>query len=360
MANDILLNRKLIRNNFNVKIIPLSKPRLRLGGEFSVKTVGADLGITFKILKELIFFKPHLIYVGLAQTTLGLWRDCTWIWLATLRGIKALSHMHGGYFRSLYDHGLDPFTQGFVKKTLARLAGIIVLDPSLVFLFHGLVADDRIFVLRNGIPNPYSETQLFEANHRRTNQKQLRVTYLSNLIPDKGFDTFLEAAALLKERGEDPNFLFNLAGAAPTPEIGAQVEKFVKIHGLENSVQVWGKVIGGQKDQLFLSSDVFVFPTQYTPEGQPVVIIEALAAGLPVIATARGCIPAMVRDSVNGFMVPEGDATAIADRLKVLSDDAPLRLSMGEASRKLFQVNYTAEKFAEGFAAILQKAMGVL
>jgi len=330
-----------------------------MGGRFSITTLLADLGITFKILMNLINFRPQLTYVGIAQTKMGLWRDASWIWLAILGGSKCLSHMHGGNFRNLFDNELDGLTKKFIKKTLARLQGIIVLDSSLVYLFKGLAADDRIFVLRNGIPASCSETQLNEANQRRANHKQLRVTYLSNLVPGKGFDTFLEAAALLKEQGLEKKFLFNLAGAAPTPEIAHQVEEFVRSRKLENSVHILGKIIGKDKDRLFLNSDVFVFPTQYPAEGQPIVIIEALAAGLPVIATARGAIPAMVRDGVNGFIVAEGDPAGIADRLRLLKADMRKRLTMGAASRELYQENYTSEKFIGGFATILDKVIGV-
>jgi glycosyltransferase involved in cell wall biosynthesis len=98
------------------------------------------------------------------------------------------------------------------------------------------------------------------------------------------------------------------------------------------------------------------FPHQ--PEGQPIVIIEALAAGLPVIATARGAIPAMVLDGVNGFIVPEHDPEAIAVRLTLLRENPSLRLSMGRASRALFEEHFTEEKFVQGFAAILEKVIG--
>jgi len=358
MANEILLNSELIRSNFNVKIIQLNRDSLQLGGELSVVALLADLKITWKIFKELMVFKPLLTYVGIAQTRLGLWRDCGWIWLATLAGCKALSHMHGGHYRNLFDQELDGLTRRFVQLSLARLQGIIVLDSTLRYLCRGLVADERIFVLRNGIPAYCDKKQIAEASRRRANRQKLVVTYLSNLLPGKGFFTFLEAAAVLQEEGLGQNFRFNLAGAAPTPETAAQVKDFVRSRNLENSVRILGKVIGLEKNQLLLDSDVFVFPTQYPAEGQPIVIIEALAAGLPVITTARGCIPAMVRDGVNGFIVREGTPGELADRLKLLGADGPQRLAMGAASREIFQENYTAEKFVQGFAAILAKVIG--
>ncbi|MCL6622780.1 MAG: glycosyltransferase family 4 protein [Syntrophobacterales bacterium] len=351
IANEILLKSKLLHENFNIKIVQLRKPKLQPGGKFSVSTLSSDFGTTFNILRELTFFKPHLTYVGIAQTKLGLWRDGTWIRLATWRGSKVLSHMHGGHFRYLFEYELDRLSKRFVEKTLERLQGIIVLDHSLAYLFHGLVDKSRIFVLPNGIPDPYNIHHLAEVNRQRAQQKKLRVTYLSNLIPGKGFDTFLEAAALLR----DEDFIFNLAGAPANPVIANQVREFVGNHELEGQVRILGKVVGKEKYELLLCSDVFVFPTYYHPEGQPFVIIEALAAGLPVIATTRGCIPAMVRDEHNGFIVSEKNPEEIADRLRLLKDNVKLRLSMGDASRQIYLENYTKGKFVDGFYNILKK-----
>ena len=358
VANDILLNSKLVRSKFEINILRLSKSKLQLGGNFSISTLLADLKVTAQIFKSLITFKPHVIYFSIAQTTMGLWREAIWIWLATLSGSKALGHMHGGNFRNVFDNQLDSLTRKFVQTTLPLLEGIIVLDPTLKYLFEGLIADDHVFVLRNGIPNYYNETQIAEANKQRAQSERLEVTYLSNLVPGKGFETFLAVANLLKEEGLEKNFLFKLAGAAPTPAIGWQVEKFVRSLNLENSVSIIGEVAGLEKDRLLMNSNVFVF-TSELPEGQPLVIIEALAFGLPVIATAKGAIPSMVRDGVNGFIIPEADPAAMAERLKLLAANATLRLSMGAASRKIFQEYHTEEKFIQGFATILEKVIGV-
>lgn len=352
VANDLLLNSKIIRNNFEIKIVPLSKPKLQLGGNLSPTTLGVDLSVTNKLLKELIIFKPCLTYITLAQTRLGLWRDGIWIWLAALSGSRVLAHLHGGYFRKLFDKDLDRLGRGFARATLNHLQGIIVLDPSFIHIFQGLVPEERIFVLRNGIPEFCSDTPWQSVQQQRAGQSDLRVTFLSNLVPGKGFDTFLEAAAFL--RGE--NFLFNLAGAAPKPEIAAQVAAFVAAHRLENRVHMLGKILGTEKHRLLLQSDVFVFPSSLS-EGQPIVIIEALAAGLPVISTARGCIPAIVRDGINGFIVPENNPEAIAERLIWLKNNPSLRLAMGQTSRNLYLNHHTEEKFVTAFTHIVDQVL---
>ena len=92
--------------------------------------------------------------------------------------------------------------------------------------------------------------------------------------------------------------------------------------------------------QLYRASDVFVFPTLV--EGMPLVVLEAMACGLPVIVTANG--PAdIVRDGIDGFIIPERDADALCDRLECLYRDRELRLWMGEnAAARAREFSWTA------------------
>jgi len=356
VANDLLLNSELIQNNYNVKIVPLSKPKLQSGGGLALATILADLAVTFNIFIAIISFRPHLSYLCLSQTPLGLWRDTLWIFLALLGRSKCLVHMHGGNFRNMFEQEAGAFSRILFKSVLSRVAGVIVLDSSLSSLFEGLIPDQRIMVLRNGIPDWYDGNGLHKVRQDRSERK-ITVTYLSNLVPGKGFDIFLKAAALLRKQGKDQDFVFNLAGAPANEEIGAQVKDFVQTQGLGESVRILGKVIGQDKWRLLLDSDVFVFPTQYLPEGQPIVIIEAMAAGLPIISTARGCIPSLVHNGKNGFIVSEGNALEIGYHLLELQADQQLVAAMGQASRKLYLQHHTVEKFIQGFAAIIDHVL---
>ncbi len=353
IANDLLLNNPDIRRKYDIRIIPLSKPQLELGGRLALSPLAMDLGVTFHLIRNLVKLKPALTYLGLSFNRLGLYRDFCWIWLTTLLGSNCLIHTHGGVYRDFYENHLTAWEKKFYKLTLSRVQGIIVLDPSLAYQFQGLVANSRIFVLRNGIPDFLADLNFPQVLESRSLQAEVRVSYLSNLIPGKGYDTFLETAAELKNQGEARGFIFHLAGAPCSPQVAAQVEDFIRRHGLEHMVQVHGKVLGPEKWRFLLESDIFVFPS-YLIEGQPFAIIEALAAGLPVISTPQGAIPAMVQDGVNGFPVPECDPTAIAQRLKILRDNVPLRLSMSRASRERYLEHHTGEKFVRGFEDICE------
>ncbi len=100
----------------------------------------------------------------------------------------------------------------------------------------------------------------------------------------------------------------------------------------------------------FSQADAFVFPTLL--EGMPLVVIEAMACGLPVITTARGA-DEIVRDGVEGFIVPVRDPGAIADRLGLLYHDAALRRRMGEAARRRAR-EFSWSSFASRFISLLR------
>lgn len=358
VSNEILVKNADINGRYTLKIIQLMRNELTAGGYFSFGTLFRDLMTTLKGIMYLLKKDVKLIYFVLSQTKLGLMRDSIWIWVAVLMGIKSLGHMHGGNFRDFYDSNLGTGLKWFLKLSLKRLDGVIVY-PMLKDLFKNLITDGKIFVLSNGVPDPVSnEKDIMGATDLRKSIKKIRVAYLSNLIIGKGYDTLIESVVALKKRGYDNKFVVNLAGAFPTPEIGRKVNEFIRFHHIADTVKILGPVVGEEKWRLLLNSDVFVFPTRYLPEGQPFCIIEALAAGLPVITTARGSIPTLVREGINGFLVAENDPEGLADRLELLRSDRDLRFSMGKNSRNIFLANFTEERFVKGFIDILDEVIG--
>ncbi|MCC5959457.1 MAG: glycosyltransferase family 4 protein [Rhodobacteraceae bacterium] len=160
----------------------------------------------------------------------------------------------------------------------------------------------------------YSPQRPFRVNHnfaqvaefsravRRLPRKRggpLRVGYLSNLMLEKGFDTFLEVARRAVREGLEFDFI--IAGPAP----GATEENLVKdaIKDLGGRLEWRGAVYGDDKMRFFRDIDIFMFPTRYHYEAQPNVVLEALAAGNYVIATDLGCVSEDLSGS-GGEVVP--------------------------------------------------------
>lgn len=154
---------------------------------------------------------------------------------------------------------------------------------------------------------------------------------VASLTRQKGLEYFLKAAqVLLKERKD---LVFVIIGEG---ELRAKLKNLAKLLGIEKFIEFKGQ----QNAQgWFQTFDVFVLPSRW--EGFGNVLIEAGAAGLPVVASNVGGIPEIIKDGENGYLTPVGDAEAIAGRVKILLNNLNIRRRMGVNAR--WKVNY---KFA--------------
>jgi glycosyltransferase involved in cell wall biosynthesis len=113
----------------------------------------------------------------------------------------------------------------------------------------------------------------------------------------------------------------------------------IQQRGLESVVELRGHLSREQVWVVLEELDLFALPS--FDEGVPLSILEAMAQGLAVVATAVGGIPEVVRPGVNGLLVPAGDSEALAEAIQELAGDPERRRRMGEASRALWESNYT-------------------
>ena len=90
-----------------------------------------------------------------------------------------------------------------------------------------------------------------------------------------------------------------------------------------------------------------MFPTFYRNEGHPWVIVEAMAAGLPIISTDHAAISESVITGVNGYLVEKKNVEQVAEKIKILAADKSLRDKMGAASKKMYLDNFTEDKMIE-------------
>lgn len=118
----------------------------------------------------------------------------------------------------------------------------------------------------------------------------LRIGHLSNLCREKGFFDVADAFEAFVATGASAELL--LAGPVVEPEVAERLEGLRSRHG--QAVRHCGQVSGTAKTEFYRSLDVFLFPTRYDKEASPNVVYEALAAGAPVAATGRGCLPEMI------------------------------------------------------------------
>jgi glycosyltransferase involved in cell wall biosynthesis len=161
----------------------------------------------------------------------------------------------------------------------------------------------------------------------------------------KGQTYLIEACRLLQKRGVD--FMCHFIGGGPDlADLTEQVERA----GLSERVQFHGRRTHDEVAELLQGAAVLVSPSVPTQDGRregiPVVLMEAMASGLPVVASAISGIPELVEDKYNGFLTAPGDAPAIADALEFLYNDPGLRQQFAQAGREKVVDEFDLDKNA--------------
>ncbi len=166
------------------------------------------------------------------------------------------------------------------------------------------------------------------------------------LSPEKGFDQLIKAAQNVVR--EDAGIGFVLFGDGPQR---AALIREIAVRGLEGRF-----ILGGFRTDLarFLPHfDLFTLPS-YT-EGLPVVVLEAFAAQVPVVATAVGGTPEVVEDGVSGFLVPSGNPQALADRIRDALRDEKQRAAMGLCGRRRVEQSFTFTGQAREYQRLFER-----
>ena len=240
--------------------------------------------------------------------------------LGTSRKLVALVH-HPLAFES----GLSPQDAARLRESeraaLAHVRHVIVTSPAtkrLVAGEYGVAADDITVVL------PGSERL---AREPRPQVQTVSLLAVGSLVPRKGYDILIAALATLQALP----WQLRIAGD-PTrdPATAQKLKADIAAHGLTDRIALLGAVPVERLRQLYAEADAFVLASRF--EGYGMAYAEAIAAGLPVIATRSGAIPDTVPTDASLLVAPD-DAGALADALRRLIADAPLRARLSQAAR---------------------------
>lgn len=182
--------------------------------------------------------------------------------------------------------------------------------------------------------------------------KPLRVVFAGRMVKDKGVLDFIEAAEILRPKYED-KVEFVLCGPLSTNPYAVSEAELKRL--CDGKYIKW---LGFRKDmpEIFGKSDIMCFPSYYR-EGVPKAVLDASAAGLPVITCdSVGCRDT-VEEGVNGFKVSPRNPEALAEKLKILIEDENLRRKMGAESRKIAEKEYDVNKVVDLHLQIYEKAL---
>lgn len=289
--------------------------------------------------------KADLFYFTISQSIGGNLRDLLIMRLLRKQGKKCLIHLHGGYFRKLYDEKMKSFQKKWNRTALKNVDGVIVLGESLRYIFAGLVDEDSIFVMPNCVDDEFllSEDEIEEKINTETDT--YHILYLSNFIESKGYNVVLGMAKEYKEHPGKKKLHFDFAGKYYGDDEKQFFENYVIGNDLQDMVTYHGVVSGEAKRELLKKCTFFVLPTRYPKEGQPISILEAMGNGMVVLTTDHAGIPDVVSDGVNGC-VKSVKLDLVGEYLNYLNDmdDYKLRLTQ-QKNRDKVVANYLEKRY---------------
>jgi glycosyltransferase involved in cell wall biosynthesis len=307
-----------------------------------------------QFLRLLLSKRPRVVYVPIAQAWLPFLRDCLFLVPARVFGRKVIVHLHGGHFGRFYAE-TSPLMRWIIRFALGDAACSLVLGKNVEGAFEGILPAEKIRVVPNGIPDIFPGGAACGQRNRSP-----VLLYLSGLDAQKGTLDLLRALSKVRERVGELRVIF--AGEWFSQAGKESADRLIGELGLERVLEFVGPVGTERKRELLRQADLFILPS--LNEGQPYAILEAMCAELPVVTTSVGCIPEMIRNGVEGFLITPGDIEALADRIAQLLADEGLREKMGLAGRERFLERYSYERFAEDikavFAEVLREGQGAV
>lgn len=277
-----------------------------------------------------------LYYCPSGPSTFGVLKDV--LLLALLRPFcrNTVYHFHAtGGINFLLDRG----------AVVRGLAKWFIWKPDLSIRCADVEPNDavlcqskRLATVWNGIQDPL---ELFTEEWRWTPPERLTLSFIGAMTEEKGIFDLVRAAGILKRTGVD--FQINFIGEGTREEI-AKFDELVTSEGCMENIVRLGVLSGRAKFEALGRSTFFTFPTFFRAETQPLVVIEALAMGVPAIVSDWRGLRSLVTDGEEGMIVPPRNPDALAHAIQFLVADGDLAAMSARARRK-FEDCFTLSKF---------------
>jgi glycosyltransferase involved in cell wall biosynthesis len=189
------------------------------------------------------------------------------------------------------------------------------------------------------VPNPIERDMAALADRPREIADRCTVLFVGSLIRRKGILDALRAVPLVRDQAPDVEFVF--AGGAELDGEREEIAQARRTAEAVGGVHFPGIVTGQAKIDLFTRAGIFLLPSYN--ENLPIVVLEALAAGLPLVVTPVGALPEILTEGVNALFFEPGDVEGLAACVARLARDPALRARMGAANRDAFCRDYQPE-----------------
>jgi glycosyltransferase involved in cell wall biosynthesis len=311
-----------------VRFVPLRHVRRPL-------SIWRDFFGLVELLRLLRRERPHIVHVNSAKAA-ALGRVSAWLAGVPIR----IYTVHGWAF--LASQGVASHLYRWIERALRPLTTVTVCvsENERRAGIEARACDERTtIVIRNGV-------EPADARARETSAATPRLVMVGRFQAPKDPVTLIRALAMLRETRFEALFV----GDGPDrPAVEEEVQRL----GLESAVQFLGE--RSDVPALLATADVFVLSTR--SEGLPLSILEAMAAGLPVVASNVGGVPELVLDDATGLLVPPADPHALAGALERLLEDPLLGRRLGDAARLRIAEQFDIAAVREAHVSLYRRTL---
>jgi glycosyltransferase involved in cell wall biosynthesis len=279
-------------------------------------------------------------------------------WLASM--MTGLPFSFTAHAKDIYCAALNPV--GLLRRKMraacfvvtctdANRAHLSEIEPRAAVhcIYHGLNAEFTGLLAQAGTDD--------QTRHMQSTPTALRALGVGRLVEKKGFDVLVEACSILRQR----NVPFEAVIVGESGAHEALLRRRIGALGLDRHIRLTGPMEQARLYKEYLRAGVFCLPCRVLADGDrdgiPNVLVEAMACGVPVITTNVSGIPEVVRDGVNGQLVPPDDPQALAEALLRFAREPQFAQQLAHAGRETVRARFDGERFAAQLAALFREVM---
>ncbi|MBI4719410.1 MAG: glycosyltransferase family 4 protein [Planctomycetes bacterium] len=272
-------------------------------------------------------------------------RSAADLYVAKRAARPVVLHVHGAGFDEFH-RSAGPLRRRFIARALTGADAVIALSEGWRGKLLSIAPRATVEALENAVDLP-------PAARTHEHSGPCRFLMLARMDRWKGVDDLLAACANLRAT----EVAFELVLAGPEGSAGGGEALAAKIHelGIETCARYVGAVGGEAKEDWLNWADVLVQPSHQ--EGMPLAMLEAMARGVPIVATSVGAVPEIITPGEHGLLTPPGDPALLARTMRAMASDAASRQAMGRSARALAEMRFSTRRFRDGLVALYDKVL---
>ena len=291
------------------------------------------------LVKDCLEFRPAVINLMFASTSIL--KFASFAWISNLMGILVIGQMHSAAIDSIYE------ASSRIQKKYLRFvfslpfAWIVLGEYWHEFMLRVGIRPERLCIIPNAVKGNFEKVATDRSRPEETDPPI--ILFVGAVGMRKGMDVLL--AALVDLQRKDVRFQAIIVGGTYFPGDLERFESEFHDRLRPGSFEFVGPQENEELIARLLQSSVFVLPSR--AENLPVALLEAMACGTAVIATAVGSVPDVIQDWENGVLVPPNDSEALSEAMAALLADGQLRNRLGENAQKTIIAHHLARGAGE-------------